>query len=182
MLTISLHESGTTLFPGTGSPHETGGQAAHGSAVNVALPAGTDDAGWLRAFHAVVPGLLREFRPQVLVTQHGCDSHRDRPAGPPRSSRVDGQRTSYEALHALAHELAGGRWLSLGGGGYQVVDVVPRAWTHLVATAVGRPLESDQPTPHDWRRLVVDRTGAKPPAVMGEGGQVDHRRVAPGRR
>jgi acetoin utilization protein AcuC len=179
VLTISLHESGTTLFPGTGSPYETGGDAAHGSAVNVALAAGTDDAGWLRAFNAVVPGLLREFRPQVLVTQHGCDSHRTDPLAH-LALTVNGQRTSYEALHRLAHDLAGGRWLSLGGGGYQVVDVVPRAWTHLVATAVGRPLESDQPTPDDWRRLVADRTGAQAPSVMGEGGQVTHRPWQPG--
>ena len=59
VLTISLHESGRTLFPGTGWPDETGGPDAAGTAVNVALPAGTDDAGWLRAFDAVVPPLVR---------------------------------------------------------------------------------------------------------------------------
>ena len=64
MLTISLHETPLTLFPGTGFPSETGGPGAEGSAVNVALPPGTDDAGWLRAFHAVVPAVLRAFRPQ----------------------------------------------------------------------------------------------------------------------
>ena len=179
VLTISLHESGTTLFPGTGSPYETGGDPAPGSSVNVALPAGTDDAGWLRAFHAVVPGLLREFRPQVLVTQHGCDSHHSDPLAH-LALTVNGQSTSYGALHDLAHELTGGRWLSLGGGGYQVVDVVPRSWTHLVATALGRPLEVHEPTPADWRRLVVDRTRREPPSVMGEGGPVSYRRWQPG--
>src|SRR6476469_3394728 len=63
VLTISLHETGQMLFPGTGFPDETGGPGAEGSAVNVALPPGTSDAGWLRAFHAVVPPLVREFRP-----------------------------------------------------------------------------------------------------------------------
>jgi hypothetical protein len=76
VLTISLHEHPATLWPGTGLPGETGGPGAAGSAVNVALPAGTTDAGWLRAFHAVVPPLLRAFRPQILVSQHGCDTHR----------------------------------------------------------------------------------------------------------
>jgi acetoin utilization protein AcuC len=169
VLTISLHESGTTLFPGTGSPGETGAGRAVGEAVNVALPGGTDDAGWLRAFDAVVPGLLRAFRPQLLVTQHGCDSHRSDPLAH-LDLTVDGQRTSYEALHALAHELCGGRWLALGGGGYQVAEVVPRAWSHLVATAAGAPIEAARPTPRDWRALVTDRTGQRPPQTMGDGG------------
>jgi acetoin utilization protein AcuC len=179
VLTISLHESGVTLFPGTGSPRETGAGHAVGSSVNVALPAGTDDAGWLRAFDAVVPGLLRAFRPQVLVTQDGCDSHRTDPLAH-LDLTVDGQRTSYEALHALAHELCSGRWLALGGGGYQVAAVVPRAWSHLVATAVGTPMQAGQPTPEDWRRLVTDRTGQRPPETMGDGGSPQHGRWHPG--
>ena len=72
VLTISLHQHPATLFPFTGLPAETGGPGAEGSAVNVALPAGTGDASWLRAFHAIVPPLLRQFRPQVLVSQHGA--------------------------------------------------------------------------------------------------------------
>ena len=76
VLTISLHESGYTAFPGTGFPSESGHGAAEGTAVNVALPPGTGDAGWLRAFHAVVPPLVRAFEPQILVTQLGCDTHR----------------------------------------------------------------------------------------------------------
>ncbi len=76
VLTISLHQHPAELWPGTGLPSETGGPGAKGSAVNVALPAGTEDAGWLRAFHAVVPPLLREFRLSILVSQHGCDTHR----------------------------------------------------------------------------------------------------------
>ncbi|MGH8827928.1 MAG: acetoin utilization protein AcuC, partial [Jiangellaceae bacterium] len=79
VLTMSLHESPRTLFPGTGYPDETGGPGAPGSAVNVALPPGTNDAGWLRAFHAVVPPILRAWKPQILVSQHGCDSHVEDP-------------------------------------------------------------------------------------------------------
>ena len=75
VLTISLHEHPAALWPGTGWPSETDGPGAAGSAVNVALPAETGDAGWLRALHAVVPPLLRAFRPDVLVSQHGCDMH-----------------------------------------------------------------------------------------------------------
>jgi acetoin utilization protein AcuC len=74
VLTISLHETGMALFPGTGFPDEVGRGEAAGTAVNVALPPGTGDAGWLRAFHAVVPVLVRQFAPDVLVSQHGCDT------------------------------------------------------------------------------------------------------------
>jgi len=67
--TIGLHQHPETLFPSIGLPAETGGPGAGGSAVNVALPAATGDASWLRAFHAIVPPLLRRFRPQILVSQ-----------------------------------------------------------------------------------------------------------------
>jgi acetoin utilization protein AcuC len=149
VLTVSLHESPYTLFPGTGWPSETGGPLARGSAVNVALPAGTGDAGWLRAFHAVVPALLREFAPDVLVTQHGCDSHLADPLAHLMLS-VDGQRASYLALHDLAHELCRGRWLATGGGGYAVKTVVPRSWSHLLAIAGGQPLDPARELPSGW--------------------------------
>jgi acetoin utilization protein AcuC len=136
VLTVSLHETPLALFPGTGFPDETGGAGAEGSAVNVALPPGTGDEGWLRAFHAVVPSVLRAFRPQILVTQCGADAHRLDPLADLRLS-VDGQRATYLALRSLADELCGGRWVATGGGGYALVEVVPRAWTHLLAVATG---------------------------------------------
>ena len=168
VLTISLHETGQMLFPGTGFPADTGGPDAVGTAVNVALPPGTADAGWLRAFHAVVPPLLREFAPDVLVTQQGCDSHRDDPLAHLALS-VDGQRASYLALHDLAHETAGGRWVALGGGGYAVVDVVPRAWTHLLGVLGGAPLSPDVATPEAWREGVLERLGVRGPSRMTDG-------------
>ena len=70
VLTISLHETGRVLFPGTGHAGDVGGGDAMGCAVNVAFPRGTGDGPWLRAFHAVVPALVRDFAPDVLVTQH----------------------------------------------------------------------------------------------------------------
>ncbi len=168
VLTISLHETGQMLFPGTGFPHDLGGRDAQGSAVNVALPPGTADAGWLRAFHAVVPPLLREFRPEVLVTQHGCDSHMEDPLAHLMLT-VDGQRAAYVALHELAHEVAGGRWVVTGGGGYALVDVVPRAWTHLLAIVGGRPLEPMTETPMSWRDHVRERLGKHAPHHLTDG-------------
>ncbi|MFI6759618.1 acetoin utilization protein AcuC [Micromonospora sp. NPDC050417] len=156
VLTVSLHESPLALFPGTGFPDEIGGPAARGSAVNVPLPPGTGDAGWLRAFHAVVPSVLRAFRPQILVTQCGADSHRLDPLADLRLS-VDGQRASYLALRALADELCEGRWIATGGGGYALVEVVPRAWTHLLAIATGDPIAPATLTPPAWRKLARER-------------------------
>ena len=106
VLTISLHESPATLFPGTGRASETGGPDARGSSVNVALPAGTADAGWLRAFHAVVPPLLRAFEPQVLVSQHGCDTHWMDPLANLELT-IDAQRAAHAAIHASPTRCAG---------------------------------------------------------------------------
>ncbi len=169
VLTVSVHESPLTLFPGTGYAAETGHGDAVGAAINLPLPAGTADAGWLRAFHAVVPGALRAFRPQVLVTQCGCDTHRDDPLADLELS-VDGQRSAFAALHALAHEVCEGRWLALGGGGYGLVRCVPRSWTHLLAEAVGHPVDPSTPIPEEWTSYVRSRAlRATPPTSMGEG-------------
>ena len=168
VLTVSLHEGPETLFPGTGYPTETGGPGAEGTSVNVALPPGTSDAGWLRAFHAVVPPVLRAFGPDVLVTQHGCDSHMDDPLTNLMLS-VDGQRASYLALEQLAEELTGGRWVVTGGGGYSVTDVVPRIWTHLLAIVAGAPVDPETPTPPKWRSAVEELTGRSAPQRMTDG-------------
>ncbi len=168
VLTISIHESGRYLFPGTGFAGDTGGPGAEGFAVNVALPPGTGDGPWLRAFHAVVPPLLGEFRPQVLVSQHGCDSHVLDPLAH-LALTVDAQRTSYEAIHDLAHRHAGGRWVALGGGGYELVDVVPRVWTHLIAEAAGHRVPPTSEVPEGWRAHVVERLGVPGPARMTDG-------------
>ncbi|GAA2259401.1 acetoin utilization protein AcuC [Streptomyces amakusaensis] len=170
VLTVSLHEHPRTLFPHTGWPEETGGEGpADGGAVNVALPAGTGDEGWLRAFHAVVPELLADFRPQVLVTQHGADTHFEDPLAHLAVS-LDAQRAVQEACHSLAHEYAeDGRWIALGGGGYAVVDVVPRSWTHLVGIAAHRPIDPESMTPQEWRDEVYARTRQPGPRRMTDG-------------
>ncbi|MBA2445293.1 MAG: acetoin utilization protein AcuC [Nocardioidaceae bacterium] len=168
VLTISLHEDPRTLFPGTGKVMESGGLEAEGSSVNVALPPGTGDAGWLRAFHAVVPPLLHSFEPTVLVSQHGCDSHMDDPLAHLTLS-IDGQRAAHLALHDLAHEVCGGRWLATGGGGYSVIDVVPRTWAHLLAIVGGSPIDPRTVVPESWRTYVEMMTGRQAPTSMTDG-------------
>ncbi len=170
VLTVSLHETPAILFPGTGFPTETGGAGAPGSAINVALPPGTDDAGWLRAFHAIVPEALRAFRPQILISQHGCDSHLADPLADLELS-VEGQRASTLAVSSLAEELCGGRWVSAGGGGYSVKNVVPRTWTHLLAVVGGQPLDPATLIPDSWRQPL----GAGVPESMGDGADAGYR-------
>ena len=142
---------------------------ASGTSVNIAVPAGTGDAAWLRAFHAVVPGVVRAFGPDVLVTQHGTDSHREDPLADLNLS-IDGQRTSYQALRDLADTVTGGRWLALGGGGYCPVRVAPRAWTHLLAIVSGRDIDPATPLPADWLRRAAAAAPDTPlPADMSDG-------------
>ena len=138
VLTISLHESGRYLFPGTGFTDDCGVGPGRGSAANLPFMPFTWDEPWLEGFEKVVPALLRRFKPTVLVTQDGCDTHYLDPLAHlaattriwPRVGRV---------FHELAHELCEGRWLALGGGGYAIYEVVPRAWTLFFAEMVERP-------------------------------------------
>lgn len=178
--TISIHQDGRTLFPGTGMPDEVGEGDASGTAVNIALPPGTGDNGWLTAFEAVVPSVLRAVRPDVLVTQCGCDTHHEDPLALLELS-VDGQRTAIARLHELAHEVADGKWIAYGGGGYGVIRCVPRTWTHLLAEVSGTPVRPDTPVPGAWIRTVRDRGVQGPlPITMGEGAKIDFRLWEPG--
>jgi acetoin utilization protein AcuC len=174
VMTVSLHEGGYSAFPGTGFPHESGQGTAEGMAVNIALPPHTGDAGWLRAFHAVVPPLVAAFEPDILVTQLGCDTHRLDPLAQ-LDLTVDAHRACYAALHSLAHQACGGRWVALGGGGYETVQVVPRSWTLLLAELAGRPLDPATATPESWRRLAHARTGQAAPRCLTDGAEPVYR-------
>ncbi|MGQ0773831.1 MAG: acetoin utilization protein AcuC [Pseudonocardiales bacterium] len=171
VLTISLHQHPATLFPGTGHSADVGAPGAEGTAVNLPLPPSTGDDGWLRAFHAVVPGLLRAFAPDVLVTQHGADTHAQDPLAELQLS-VDAQRIAHCALRDLADETAGGRWLALGGGGYSLFDVVPRSWTHLLAALLDRDVDPGTLIPADWvAHTATVARGVPLPSSMTDGAQ-----------
>ena len=138
VLTISLHESGRYLFPGTGFTDETGADPARRTCANLPLAPYTWDEPWLAAFDAVVPALLRQFRPTVLVTQDGCDTHALDPLAHLLASTAIWPHVGRR-FHELAHELCEGRWVATGGGGYAIREVVPRAWTLLFAEMVEQP-------------------------------------------
>jgi acetoin utilization protein AcuC len=138
VLTISLHGFYRNFFPGTGEPSEIGTGPGRGASANVPLPAFTWDEPWLHAFTQTVPRLVKEFAPTVLVTQDGCDTHVLDPLAELRcSTRI--WPVIAKTFHELAHDLCKGRWVVLGGGGYAVEEVVPKAWTLLVAEMVDEP-------------------------------------------
>jgi acetoin utilization protein AcuC len=186
VLTISLHESGRYLFPGTGFTHEIGTGDARGSSLNVPLAPATTGAVWSEAFDAVVPDALDAFRPDVLVTQLGCDTHVTDPLAH-LALTTDDYADIARKLHALAHSRVGGRWVALGGGGYQITSVVPRAWTIYFAEMAGAELPMEVP----WAWLheaeeVAERLDGHPPVrhfheapvVLGENRVTQVRREA----
>jgi acetoin utilization protein AcuC len=138
VLKISFHQDGHTLFPGTGFLEETGRGRGRGFGVNLPLPAYTDDEAYLWAFDRVVPDLVRRFKPDVVVTQLGVDTHYLDPLAE-LSLTTDGQEALFRRLAQLAP-----RWLALGGGGYNL-DVVPRAWTLALAVMAEVNLPVDLP-------------------------------------
>ena len=152
VLTISIHESGLYLFPYTGFPKDIGGPEALGTVVNVALDRHCGDQAWLQAVHAVVAPLLRKFKPEILVSQHGADPHRSDPLADFELS-IDAMTLAYRSVAKWADKYAGGRWVSIGGGGYNR-DSVARAWTQLVATVAGAELESGALLPDRWSKRV----------------------------
>lgn len=166
VLTISLHESGRFLFPGTGFPEEVGSGDAAGTALNVPLAPATPGEIYLETFDAVVPPALDAFDPQVLVTQLGCDTHVTDPLAH-LALTTDDYMSLARRLHGLAHRHAGGRWVATGGGGYQVATVVPRAWTIYFAELSGTQLPHE--LPWSWLAEAEERSGIRPPAVFLDG-------------
>lgn len=136
VLKISLHEDGRYLFPGTGFVDEIGEGDGRGYAVNVPLPPHTGDRAWAHAFDAIVPPLADAYRPDILVTQTGADGHTSDPL-----THLDLTTESYEHAGAAFDEISrrwcNGRWVAVGGGGYDVT-AVPRVWTLLFAAIARR--------------------------------------------
>ncbi len=154
VLTISLHESGRTLFPGTGFAEERGRGKGAGYSINVALPAYTDDAAYVRAFDAVVPPLVERFHPDVLVTQQGIDPHFTDP--------LTHLQVSTRAREHVVRWFANSPyvWTAMGGGGYSL-DAVRRTWAmeYLIMLGAQIPEELHDADPPAWtgaERRAID--------------------------
>jgi len=148
VLTVSFHENGRYLFPGTGFADEIGEGPAAGSVVNVPLPPDTGDDAWLAAVTSLVPELADAFGPDLVVSQHGADSHAWDPLAHLRNTTT-AMGAAARLVHDVAHQHAGGRWLATGGGGYDVYRVVPRAWSLVWLAAAHRDVPAL--TPEAWR-------------------------------
>jgi acetoin utilization protein AcuC len=183
VLTISTHERGERLFPGTGFVSEVGEGEGVGYSVNLPLEAYTDSAIYLPAFEAVVPPLLGAFKPDVVVAQLGIDSHRTDPLTH-LALDIQGFARALGRVAALAPRL-----VALGGGGYDLGNVA-RAWTAAWAVLNERELAAelpdafaedlrrydfpstrlwdapDQPLPDEIRRAVQDSVDRQVDAVQ----------------
>ncbi|MGD6855588.1 acetoin utilization protein AcuC [Bacillus infantis] len=125
--TLSIHETGRYLFPGTGNVNERGQGKGYGYSFNIPVDAFTEDESWLQAYRDSVREIADFFRPDVIVTQNGADSHYLDPLTH-LSATMKIYREIPKLAHEIAHQYCDGRWIAVGGGGYDIWRVVPRAW------------------------------------------------------
>ncbi|MDM7911631.1 MAG: acetoin utilization protein AcuC [Methanotrichaceae archaeon] len=155
VLTISLHESGRYIFPGTGFVDELGSGEGRGYSVNVPMPMYAGDDEYRLAFGEVVPALFEWFRPEVVVAQLGVDTHYSDPLTS-LNLTLNGYTEMVRKIVELANRYANGRLLSLGGGGYNL-EVVPVAWTSVLHIMRDEPLPEYLP-PY-WAELFINLVG-----------------------
>ena len=165
VLTFSVHESGRSLFPGTGMAYEIGEGNGEGFAVNAPLDHGVGDESWWTVVDQMLPVLADMFKPSFIVSQHGCDTHALDPLAHLRLTTASYQR-ACRMVDQLAHEHAGGRWFATGGGGYDAFRVVPRSWALVWLAQAHREVPAK--TPEAWRERWVaaaEAFGQDPPPV-----------------
>lgn len=128
--TLSIHETGRYLFPGTGQYNERGHGNGYGTSFNIPVDAFTEDDSWLSLYKTAIEEVTRAYQPDVILTQNGADSHYYDPL-----THLSLTMKTYEAIPRIAHEIAhkytDGRWIAVGGGGYDMWRVVPRAWANV---------------------------------------------------
>lgn len=128
--TFSIHETGRYLFPGTGNINERGQGKGYGYSFNIPVDAFTEDESWLHAYETAFKEIVEFFKPDIILTQNGADAHYLDPL-----THLSATMNIYEQIPKLAHELAhqycNGRWVAVGGGGYDIWRVVPRAWARI---------------------------------------------------
>lgn len=126
--TLSIHETGRYLFPGTGNVNERGQGKGYGYSFNIPVDAFTEDDSWLDAYRNSLTEVAEFFKPDVILTQNGADAHFLDPLTH-LSSTMKIYREIPKLAHEIAHKYCGGKWIAVGGGGYDIWRVVPRAWS-----------------------------------------------------
>lgn len=149
VLTLSFHETGKYLFPGTGNFTERGDGQGYGYSVNVPLEAFTEDDSFMETYINVLPTVARGFKPDIILTQNGCDAHALDPL-----THLSVSMNVYQEIPRLAkkmaEELCDGRIVATGGGGYDIWRVVPRAWTLLWTEISGQTVDRNTKIPAQW--------------------------------
>ncbi len=138
VVTISTHESGKWLFPGTGNVDEIGIGKGRGYSINVPMAPGTNDEVFLWAFNEAVLPAVELFKPDCIVTQLGIDTHYLDPITH-MALTTQGFAKCVDAFSRMPY-----KWLALGGGGYDI-SAVARSWTLAYSIMAGKPITNDVP-------------------------------------
>ena len=158
--TLSIHETGRYLFPGTGNINERGNGKGYGFSFNVPLDAFTEDESFLETYEQSFRKVIEYFKPDVILTQNGADAHYYDPL-----THLSATIRIYEQIpklaHQLAHEYCGGRWIAVGGGGYDIWRVVPRAWSRVWLEMAHLPSPSGR-LPEEW----IDKWSPHSPVTL----------------
>ena len=160
--TLSLHETGRYLFPGTGNVNERGQGKGYGFSFNLPLDAFTEDDSWLEAYETSVWEVADFFKPDVILTQNGADAHFYDPLTH-LSASMNIYRRIPEVAHRVAHQYCDGRWIAVGGGGYDIWRVVPRAWSFIWLAMTGYSNVSG-PLPKEWLEQWQSKSPVQLPA------------------
>lgn len=146
--TVSIHETGRYLFPGTGNINERGSGQGYGKSFNFPIDAFTEDESFLEIYRTAMKEIVEFFKPDIILSQNGADAHYLDPL-----THLYGTMNIYKEIpkiaHELAHEYCGGRWVAVGGGGYDIWRVVPRAWSLIWMEMNNFPLPSGN-LPDPW--------------------------------
>lgn len=146
--TVSIHETGRYLFPGTGNINERGSGQGYGTSFNFPIDAFTEDESFLEIYRTAMKEIIEFFKPDVILSQNGADAHYLDPL-----THLYGTMNIYKEIPKIAHEMAHkyceGRWIAVGGGGYDIWRVVPRAWSYIWMEMNDYPLPTG-PLPSQW--------------------------------
>lgn len=146
--TLSIHETGRYLFPGTGNVNERGQGKGYGYSFNIPVDAFTEDDSWLHAYSESINEIAEFFKPDIILTQNGADAHYLDPLTH-LSATMKIYREIPRIAHEIAHKYCQGRWIAVGGGGYDIWRVVPRAWA-LIWMELTENSNSFGSLPKEW--------------------------------
>lgn len=166
--TLSIHETGRYLFPGTGNVNERGHGQGYGYSFNIPVDAFTEDDSWLDAYRTAIREVAEFFKPDVILTQNGADAHYYDPL-----THLSATMKIYKEIPKLAHEIAhqycNGRWIAVGGGGYDIWRVVPRAWSLIWLEMTDNPIGTGS-LPREW----IDKWKTQSPAPLPDAWEDRH--------